>query len=86
MFKTILDGKEYKSKNLKELFNIIDFSGILRINENNKKTYKIYWEWPFENYLEDGKIDEEKDKLDTEYAKSSLNYIFEVEITGMQAK
>ena len=73
-------------KVIEELFEIKDFSGILKINENKKKIYKIYWEWPFENYLENGNIDEEKDRLDTEYAKLSLDYIFEIKITGEQVK
>ena len=66
------------------MIELKDFSGILKINEN--KIYKIYWEWPFENYLENGNIDEEKDRLDTEYAKLSLDYIFEIEVIGMQLK
>ena len=86
IFKVIEDNKEYKAGSLKELFEIKDFSGILKINENKKKIYKIYWEWPFENYLENGNIDEEKDRLDTEYAKLSLDYIFEIKITGEQVK
>lgn len=86
IFKMIEDNKEYKAGSLKELFEIKDFSGILKSNENKKKIYKIYWEWPFENYLENGNIDEEKDRLDTEYAKLNLDYIFEIKITGEQVK
>lgn len=86
VFKTILDDKEYKAKSLKELFEISNFSGILKINENKKKIYKIYWEWPYENYLENGNVDEEKDKLDTDYGSSALDYIFEIKVTGMQEK
>jgi hypothetical protein len=82
----LVEDKEYKAGSLKELFEIKDFLGILKINENNKKVYKIYWEWLFENYLENGDIDEEKDILDTEYAKHNLDYIFEIKITGEQVK
>ena len=84
IFKLIENDKEYKAGSLKELIELKDFSGILKINEN--KIYKIYWEWPFEYYLEDGNIDEEKDKLDTEYGKQNLDYIFEIEVIGMQLK
>lgn len=86
IFKVIDNNKEYKAESLNKLFELKIFSGILKINENKRKIYKIYWEWPFENYLENGNIDEEKDKLDTEYAKANLDYVFEIKITGMQEK
>ena len=86
IFKTIINEKEYKESSLRELFNKIDFSGNLKRNNNKKEIYKIYWEWPFEYFLEDGSVNEEKDKLDFENGISNLDYIFSIKITGVQEK
>lgn len=75
--------KEFQ--NLKELFNTIDFSGSFEVNDEKIKVYKIYWKWPYENYNSDGSIDVNKDNDDLNYAKSNLDYIFEIEISGKQS-
>ena len=36
--------KEFST--LKQMFEEIDFSGTIKINEERKKVYKIFWEWP----------------------------------------
>lgn len=71
--------------NLKELFNTIDFSGSFEVNDEKIKVYKIFWKWPYENYNSDGSIDVNKDNDDLNYAKSNLDYIFEIEISGKQS-
>ena len=75
--------KEFQ--NLKELFNTIDFSGSFEVNDEKIKVYKIFWKWPYENYNSDGSIDVKKDNNDLNYAKSNLDYIFEIEISGKQS-
>ncbi len=75
--------KQYK--NLKELFEDINFSGSFEVNDEKIKVYKIFWKWPYENYNSDGSLNENKDMEDLNYAKSSLDYIFEIEISGKQS-
>lgn len=81
--KTNNTQKEFQ--NLKELFNTIDFSGSFEVNDEKIKVYKIFWKWPYENYNSDGSIDVNKDNDDLNYAKSNLDYIFEIEISGKQS-
>ena len=68
------------------MFEEIDFSGTIKINEERKKVYKIFWEWPYENYLENGQVDEEKDLKDFEYGISGLDYIFYIKVNAVQSK
>lgn len=79
------DDTQKKYKNLKELFNDINFSGSFEINSEQLKVYEIFWTWPYEHYNSDGSIDENKDKEDLNYAQSNLDYIFEIEISGKQS-
>lgn len=79
------NNTQKKFPNLKELFNTIDFSGSFEVNDEKIKVYKIFWKWPYENYNVDGSIDVNKDNDDLNYAKSNLDYIFEIEISGKQS-
>lgn len=84
-FMILNDSTQEKYNNLTELFNNYNFSGSIGINDEKTKVYKIFWKWPFENYNEDGTIDEIRDKQDLEQANSNLDYIFEIEISGKQS-
>lgn len=79
------NNTQKKYKNLKELFNDIDFSGSFEIDGEQLKVYKIFWNWPYEHYNSDGSVDENKDKEDLNFAKNNLDYIFEIEISGKQS-
>ncbi|MBP3597506.1 MAG: hypothetical protein J6J60_08985 [Clostridia bacterium] len=79
------DNTQKEFKNLVELFNNIDFSGSFEVDNEKIKVYKIFWKWPYENYNSDGSIDVNKDNEDLNYAKSNLDYIFEIEISGKQS-
>ena len=68
------------------MFKEIDFSGIIKKDENELIRYKIFWEWPYENYLENGESDKEKDKKDFEYGISNLDYTFFGKVEAMQSK
>ena len=76
--------KEFST--LRQMFEEINFSGTIKINEKRKKVYKIFWKWPYENYLENGQVDEEKDLKDFEYGISGLDYIFYIKVNAVQSK
>jgi len=78
-------NNDKKFSNLKQLFEEIDFSGSFDINDEKSKIYEIYWKWPFENYKEDGSIDEAKDIEDLNFARNQKDYVFEIEISGKQS-
>ena len=42
------------------MFEEINFSGIIKKDENKLIIYKIFWEWPYENYLEKTFISKEE--------------------------
>lgn len=83
-FMILKDDTQKKYNSLTELFNNYNFSGSIGINDEKIKIYEIFWKWPFENYNEDGTIDEFKDEQDLQQANSNLDYIFEIEISGKQ--
>ena len=58
----------------------------MKKDEKQLIIYKIFWEWPYENYLENGEIDKEKDKKDFEDGISNLDYTFFVKVEAMQSK
>lgn len=76
---------EKKYSSLTELFKDNNFSGTFDIKDKKIETYKIFWKWPFENFNEDGSVNDEKDLEDLNYAKLQKDYIFEIEISGMQS-
>lgn len=78
-----MENKKEKYNSLKELFDKSDFSGTLK---SEIKKYRIFWEWPFENYKEDGSIDREKDLLDYEAGTSNLSYNFYLCVNANQIK
>ncbi|MGN1298525.1 MAG: hypothetical protein ACI4UE_00860 [Candidatus Scatovivens sp.] len=67
------------------MFENIEFAGKIKVNEKKIVTYKILWEWPYENYLENGQIDEEKDAKDFEFGTSNLDYIFYIKVNAVQS-
>ena len=79
------DGTQKQFENLTELFNNINFTGSFEIDDEKIKVYEIFWKWPYENYNSDGSVDESKDIEDLNYAKSNLDYTFEIEISGKQS-
>ena len=79
------DGTQKQFENLTEIFNNINFTGSFEIDDEKIKVYEIFWKWPYENYNSDGSIDESKDIEDLNYAKSNLDYTFEIEISGKQS-
>lgn len=76
---------EKKYSSLKELFKDNNFSGTFDIKDEKIKTYRIFWKWPFETFNDDGSVNENKDLEDLNYAKLQKDYIFEIEISGMQS-
>lgn len=86
VFSTYISNSKKSFNSLKEMFEEINFSGIIKKDENKLITYKIFWEWPYENYLENGEIDKEKDKKDFEYGISNLDYTFFIKVEGVQSK
>ena len=86
VFTTYINNGKKSFKTLKEMFENIDFSGIIKNNENKLIIYKIFWEWPYENYLENGEIDKEKDKKDFEDGISNLDYTFYINVEAVQSK
>ena len=61
----VINIEKTNARNItKEMFEKIDFSGKIKKDEKQLILYKIFWEWPYENYLENGEIDKEKDKKD----------------------
>ncbi len=69
---------------LKELFEKENLTGVIKANSSSRIVYKLYWEWPFETLLENGSIDEEKDKADWLDGISASNYVFYISVEAMQ--
>ena len=86
IYSSDIDGRFQKYNSLKEFFKKINFAGTIDADNIKQLKYKIYWEWPYENYLENGNIDEEKDKKDLEYAMSGLDYIFYLKFNVVQSR
>ena len=86
VFGTYINNSKKSFKTLKEMFEKIDFSGTIKKDENKLVIYKIFWEWPYENYLENGEIDKEKDKKDFEDGISNLDYTFYINVEAVQSK
>ena len=59
VFSIYINNSKKSFKTLKEMFEKIDFSGKIKKDEKQLILYKIFWEWPYENYLENGEIDKE---------------------------
>lgn len=86
VFSTYINNEKKSFKTLKEMFEKIDFSGTIKKDENKLIIYKIFWEWPFESYLDNGEIDKEKDKKDFEDGISNSDYTFYINVEAMQSK
>lgn len=84
-FFTKKENTEEKYSTLAELFSKEHFKGSFEIGGEKIKVYEIFWKWPFENFKEDGTVDESKDLDDLNFAKAQTDYIFEIEISGKQS-
>ena len=86
IYSSDIDGRFQKYNSLKEFFKKINFAGTIDADNIKQLKYKIYWEWPYENYLENENIDEEKDKKDLENTMSGLDYIFYLKFNVVQSR
>ena len=50
VFSIYINNSKKSFKTLKEMFEKIDFSGKIKKDEKQLILYKIFWEWPYENY------------------------------------